>query len=564
MAVAPIPLTLTNGIYLQSREYNADIHLDTAHLMHMHAGKSTDATDLGMINPWITTGNIERPAMWDLIGKGKNRLLTLDGKLFTYKQAIPDGPTYIVEDISGSDRAGQDGTTFKIKTNKRTFGNGVLITHSKFAGIEMYVTAEEIRKDGDGFVYTVKLNATNKKYKWYPKEFLTPGTILFQIGSTLGEYGQTYNDMGGTISTGGYREFYNVVGDSVAHAHFTCTRDAAISKISKECVIGLKDYTKVIEMYQLHPSSAAYDISRQGQSPVDFYMREKGMSQKDAMAQVKSEIVKTSWIPEVEKFAKLMVERDIENYAMWGAGGTLDIEGKTQTRLAVGAFHQLNMGPTYNYNLGNFKLSKLDAYIASRLNNKVEMYGTNVIRIGTGRGGQKLVRSQLKDVANQSNLVFDSERYVKGSDNQNLYLDLPNFMSYRMSFGIVEFVYIPSLDPVEANEIDNPIIDGHRLSSYMFIIDDLTAQNDNIYEVVNGQDWDFHHFYINGRMNYMDSKAFNASSAGPYQASNLNPGFEVYIEKPHKMYWIKDITRSLLIKPINPRTGKPLFEPVFN
>jgi viroplasmin and RNaseH domain-containing protein len=64
-------------------------------------------------------------------------------------------------------------------------------------------------------------------------------------------------------------------------------------------------------------------------------------------------------------------------------------------------------------------------------------------------------------------------------------------------------------------------------------------------------------------MNYMDNPNMSSSKSGPYQASNLNPGFEVYIEKRHKAYWVKDITKSLLIKPFNPRTGRPIFEPYF-
>ncbi len=108
------------------------------------------------------------------------------------------------------------------------------------------------------------------------------------------------------------------------------------------------------------------------------------------------------------------------------------------------------------------------------------------------------------------------------------------------------------------------MVDGHRLSSYMFIIDDLTAQNDNIHEVVYGPDRDFNHFYVNGRMNYMDNPNLSSSRGGPYQSSGPGiPGFEVYIEKRHKMYWVKDPTKSLLIKPYNPRTGRPLFEPYF-
>lgn len=558
----PIPFTLNNGIYLQTREFDYHVHLDKAHLMQMEAGKERSATDLGMITPWITTGYMERPGMWDMIGKGKNRTLYMDGHIFKWQQPLADQPTYIVSDVSGVDKPGIEGTTFKIKLNKRTFGHSAIITPDKFSGLELFITPDEITNDGDGFIHTVKLNTTNKKLKWFPKKYLQAGTIFFQIGSIIGEYGETYNDFG-SIKTG-YREFYNYVGEGYANTHFTVTRDAALSTISKECVVGLQKYRKVIEMYQLRPGSAAYDISRTGQNTyadmLSAYTK-LGYKGDEAVKALNRDIVKNAWIPEVEAVAMTMVERDVEFYSMWGAGGTLDVEGRTKVRLPIGLFHQMNLGPTYNYNIPKFTLKKLESWISSRLKDKIDPYGQNVIKIGTGLGGLKLVRGQMLDVAQSLGFQYDSAKYVKGSDNQKLYLDAPNFLSYRMSFGIVEFVHVPALDPIQANDVENPMIDGHRLSSYMYIIDDLSAQNDNIHEIVYGPDFDFHHFYINGRMNYMDNPNMSSSRSGPYQASNLNPGFEVYIEKRHKAYWMKDPTKSLLIKPYNPRTGRPIFEP---
>jgi hypothetical protein len=555
-----LPLTLQNGIYLQTKEFTQQTHLDSAHLMMMDSGRAQDATDLGMITPWITTGYMDRPGMWNLLGNGKNRLLYSEGNIFKFQQPIAEQPTYSVEDITQTDKPGIDGTEFPIKLNKRTFGNSAIITVDKFSGLSLYVTAREIRQDGDGFIYWVKLQAANKKFKWFPKEYLKQGTIFFQTGSVLGEYGSSYNDMG-DIKTG-YREFYNYVGDGYANAYFTCTRDAALSKVSSASVKSLQEYRKIIEMYQLRPGSAAYDVSRQGQSPVSVYM-ESGMTEKEAQKAVSRDIVKKAWIPEVEMLGMRMVEKDIENTAMWNPGGTLDVQGKTQVRMPMGVFHQLNLGPTFNYNIPKFTLRKLEAWLISRLKDKIDPYGTNVIKIGTGRAGMKIVRKQMLDVAVSQGMTIDSAKYIIGTDNMKLRYDGPNFMAYRMSFGWVEFEHIPALDPIVANDIENPLVDGERLSSYMFIIDDLSASNDNIYEVVYGPDYDFHHFYINGRMNYMDSGNFGASKSGPYQASNTGPGFEVYLEKRHKCYWIKDITKSLLIKPFNPYTGRPLFEPYF-
>lgn len=555
----PVPLTLSNGVFLQTREFEVKTHLDNKHLMEQEAAHPKDATDLGLITPWISTGYMQRPSLWNLIGQGKNRLLHSEGHIFTWKTPIAEEPFYILEDITTTDKPGYGDTEFPIKLNRR-FGNSAIITSNKYAGLELYVTARDITKQGDGWVHWVKLNTTNKKFKFFPKDLLRAGTKFFQIGSVMGEYSQTYDDVTGVKS--GYREYYNYVGEGFANKHLSCTREAAYGKVSEKSLYTLQQYRKVIEMYMLRPGSELSDISLTGQNPVQYLMAKKGMSEVMAKDAVKSMIVKTAWIPEVEALAMASVERDVEHYAMWGAGGVLEVEGGTAVHLPIGLFHQLNMGPTYNYNIPKFNIRKLDAWITSRLKDKIDPYGTNEIIIGTGLGGLKLVRNQIKDVALASGIVFDSARYVKGDDNMMLHFDGPNFISYRMSFGVVRFEHVPELDPIQANEIENPTVDGHRLSSYLFIIDDLTANNDNIYEVVYGPDRDFHHFYINGRMNYLDIPG-KGSKAGPYQASHTGPGFDVYIEKRLKCYHVIDPTKSLLIKPLNPYTGKPLFEPVF-
>lgn len=557
-----LPLSLQNGIYLQTREYNHEFHLDRAHLLRMEGGHDmSNATDLGLITPWITTGYLERPGMFDMIKGGANRIMT-DGHIWKWQQPIAEQPTYSLGDISNQEKPGQDGARFKLKLNKRSFGNGAIITVDKFSQVELYVTEDEIYGDDSaGYTYTVKLHTTSGKYRYWPKEFLTAGTIYFQKGSVMGEYGQKYNDLG-NIKTG-YREFYNYVGEGTAHVYFEVTRDAAFSKISEKCVAGIRDYRKIIEMYQFTPGSPLSDAVLRGESPVDYLMK-SGMSKTQAMDTFKRDLVKKAWIPEVEALAMRKIEMDVEMMATWGAGGVVEVEGKTLVHLPIGLFHQVNLGSTFSYNIPLFNLEKIEAYLTSRVKDKIDPYGTNVLTVGTGRAGLKLVRPQILERVKQAGLFIDDGggRYLKGNDNQKMYADLPNFLSYRWEFGIIQFVHIPALDPIIANDWENPIYGGERLSSYMFIIDDLSAEGDNVYEIVYGPDWDFSHRFINGKMNYLDVKSGQSSFAA-FQSSNNHPGFQVFMEKRHKAYWIKDITKSLLIKPINPRTGRPIFEPIF-
>lgn len=521
-----------------------------------------NATDLGMITPWITTGYLERPGMFDMIKGGTNRIFA-DSHLWKWQQPIAEQPTYSLGDISGQAKPGQDGAPFKIKVNKKTFGNGAIIAVDKFSQVELYVTPDEIYgDDSSGYVYTVKLHTTNGKYRYWPTQYLTAGTIYWQKGSVMGEYGETYADMG-SIKTG-YREFYNYVGEGTAHRYFEVTRDAAYSKISSACVKSLQEYRKIMEMYQFAPGSPLSDAQLRGESPVNYLMREKGMTKTQAMDVVQRDLVKKTWIPEVEALAMRQIEVDVEMMATWGAGGMLEVEGKTAVHLPIGLFHQVNLGSTFSYNVPLFNLEKIEAYLTSRVKDKIDPYGTNVLTVGTGRAGLKLVRPQILERVKQAGLFIDDGggRYLKGNDNQAMYADLPNFLSYRWEFGIIQFVHVPALDPIIANDLENPLYGGERLSSYIFIIDDLSAEGNNVYEIVYGPEWDFNWRYINGKMNYLDVKS-GSGSPFAFQSSNHHPGFQVFMEKRHKAYWVKDITKSLIIKPINPATGRPIFEPVF-
>jgi hypothetical protein len=203
-------------------------------------------------------------------------------------------------------------------------------------------------------------------------------------------------------------------------------------------------------------------------------------------------------------------------------------------------------------------LERLEAILTSRLKDKMDPYGKQTIRIGTGRGGLKIARTQLRTKFQGMNmLTMGDTRYVVGADNQKLHLETQNFMSYRWEYGIIEFVHVPALDPIYANETSNPLYLGERLSSFIFIIDDMSGEGGNIQELVYGPNWDFNHFYQNGKLAYEDM------GTKPHHGDPNIPGFNVFIEKRMKAYRLVDPTKTLIIKPIDPNTGKMIFEPVY-
>ena len=124
------------------------------------------------------------------------------------------------------------------------------------------------------------------------------------------------------------------------------------------------------------------------------------------------------------------------------------------------------------------------------------------------------------------------------------------FTSYTIPFlANVKFVLNPAFDNVHTNDIENPIIDGYPLSSYNFIVFDITDNtNDNIFLLKLKWDSEMKWFYQNGTMDYMGrSQEFDSSG-------NFN-GYRVFMTQTMPSIWVKDPTKVLKIVMRNPITG---------
>ncbi len=124
------------------------------------------------------------------------------------------------------------------------------------------------------------------------------------------------------------------------------------------------------------------------------------------------------------------------------------------------------------------------------------------------------------------------------------------YTSYIIPFlANVKFVLNPAFDNIHTNDIENPIIDGNPLSSYSFIIFDITDNtNDNIYLLKLSWDNQLKWWYQNGTMDYM------GRSQG-FQSSGQFNGYRVYMTQTMPAIWVKDPTKVLKIVMRNPITG---------
>jgi hypothetical protein len=531
---------LNNGIFLRDTSYQTSSHVDSYHLSNLL--KSAEPTDLGPVDLWAMAQKVEMP-LYQMSSFGGKNVISVDNARGEYKWQIPvtqDLP-YIVEDIESANATkGVDGQSFKIKINKRSFGNGDIITYDKYNGVEMYITADDIIPAGDGFIYTVQL-VNNDNAKYLDNKYLKVGTKVFRKGSARGEYGERFSDIGNINA--GFREFYNYVGGAEAHVHYSVSSRADLMMKG-----GMKaDGTvPVVELWRNFDKSVDPSITNLED------MASKLGKDYVKKAYESGQLTRT-FLTNMEAAHLTKVANDIETYLMWGQGGKVKQDGPDDIRLSVGLWKQLDNSYKRIYNKNSFNLDLFKSEIFNFFNGKVEFQGPDPKRslvVQTGLGGMKIVNEAIKKEAVNSGLVINASE-VGAITGKGMDLNFGfAYTQYVIPFlANVKFVLNPAFDNIHTNDIENPIIDGFPLSSYNFIIFDVTDNtNDNIYLLKLSWDNQLKWFYQNGTMDYM------GRTQGFQSSGNFN-GYRVFMTQTMPAIWVKDPTKVLKIVMRNPVTG---------
>ena len=536
--------SFNNGIFLRDTAYQASSHVDSYHLMNML--KDAEPTDMGPIDIWAQTQKVEMP-LYQMSSFGGKNIIEVDNVRgeFKWQTPISQDLPFVTEDIEPANLAkGIDGTSFKVKFNKREFGHGDIVSYDKYNGVEMIVSAEDdILPIGDGFIYTMYL-VNNDSYKYLDNKFLKAGTKFFRKGSARGEYGERFSD----ISTkSGYREFYNYVGGAEAHVHYSISSRADMMLKKGMNADGTVPVTEIWRNFDRNMDPTVSSIEDMvGKMGKDYVKR----------AMANGDLSRT-FLTKLEAAHLTKIATDIETYLMWGHGGRVRQDGPDDIRLSVGLWKQLDNSFKRVYNKSSFSLEMFRAELYNFYNGRVEFEGPDPKRkivVQTGLGGMRMVNEAIKREAASQNFTINAGEGGNGigaikGQGMNLGFGYA-YTSYVIPFlANVEFVINPAFDNVHTNDIENPVIDGHALSSYSFIIFDVTDNSqDNIYMLKLKWDNELKWWYQNGTMDYMGrTKGF--------QSSGQFNGYRVYMTQVMPAIWVKDPTKVLKIVMRNPVTG---------
>ena len=533
---------LNNGLFLRDTSYSASSHLDSYHLTQMLG--DAEPMDMGPVELWAMTQKVEMP-LYQMASFGGKNTIMVDNARGEYKWQTPISeslPMSLGIVAGTADGDGADGQPFKIRLSKREFGHGDIITYDKYNGLEFYITADDIVPVGDGWVYTVTL-VNNSNAQGIEIKYLAAGTKFFRKGSARGEYGERFSD----ISTGaGFREFYNFVGGAEAHVHYSVSSRADLMIKGGMNADGTVPVTEIWRNFDknIDPS-------------LDSIESIAGTMGKDYVKKAfDNGTLSRTFLTSMEAAHLTKIANDIETYLMWGHGGRVKQDGPDDIRLSVGLWRQLDNSFKRVYNKSAFSLDMFKNELYNFYAGKVEFDGPDPKRqliVQTGIGGMQLVNSAIAAEAGGATgagVVTDLSTIgaITGKG-----MDLGYGFAYT-SFVIpflanVKFVLNPAFDNLHTNDIENPLVDGRPLSSYSFIIFDVTDEgNDNIYLLKLSWDNALKWFYQNGTMDYMGRSQGFASSG------HFN-GYRVMMTQTMPAVWVKDPTKVLKIVMRNPVTG---------
>jgi hypothetical protein len=531
---------LNNGIFLRDTNYAASSHVDSYHLVNML--KNAEPMDLGPVDLWGMAQKVEMP-FYQMSSFGGKNVINVDNARGEYKWQTPivmDLP-YIVDDIlTDGDTLGRDGQTFQIKMSRREFGHGDIITYDKYNGAEMYIVpTEDIIPLGDGFLYTVQLVNNDSTYG-LDTSILAPGTKIFRKGSARGEYGERFSDI---VTATGFREFYNFVGGAEAHVHYSVSSRADLMIKGGMNADGTVPVVEIWRNFDKtsDPSVTSLEtmVSRMGKDYVKRAVNNGSLSRTFLTAMEAAHLTK--------------VATDIETYLMWGQGGRVRQDGPDDLRLSVGLWKQLDNSFKRIYNKSNFNLDLFRSEIYNFYAGKVDFQGPDPKRqliVQTGMGGMRMVNEAIKREAMSSGLLIQAAD-IGAITGKGMDLNFGfAYTSYVIPFlANVKFVLNPAFDNLHTNDIENPIIDGFPLSSYSFIIFDITDNtNDNIFLLKLSWDNQLKWWYQNGTMDYM-------GRTQGFQSSGQFNGYRVFMTQTMPAIWVKDPTKVLKIVMRNPVTG---------
>ena len=537
-----------NSVFMYEKVYEIGSHVDSYSLYNKMQNSKPD--DLGIIEYWSQMQQVQAPLylMSNFGGKNVKTVNDPQGRYMWSTPVVNDLP-HITRDMDPSNTTkGKGGATFQLAFNRRAFSYTDVISFDKMSGVEIRIQDTEILNMGNNeFIYTCRL-MNNDTTAYLDNKYLVPQTPFFlKYSVKSSEYGERYSEAYTRTSV---REYYNFVGEGQENASYSVSSRAnAMMRANGTKTSGIP----MVQLWKINDWEYLWNKDPSIASVPDAAAK---MKQAGLARALEDGAVSMSLVTSIQHANLNKMVMGVENNLMWGLGGATAADGPDKIRMTTGLWKQMDNGFKTVYNIGTFTPSILENQIYSFFRGRVDFVGPDPQRkliVQTGVAGMRQMNDAIKNMAINSGLIQNASE-IGAISGTALDLDFGYaYTSYTIPFlANVKFVVNPALDPVMANDIENPIVNGYRTSSYCYIIWDITDNpQDNIFLMKRATDEDdFQWRYINGTCDYMgNTKGF--------QSSGDFSGYRVRMTMDHKALQVIDNSKLLKIVPYNVRTNRP-------
>lgn len=534
-----------NNLFVKKSAFKTSgIFSDANHLFNLW-GDDIRSTYLGVISAWNQMQLVSTPLI-KMTELQKNVLyVNGDDGEFTFSMPYKLEGVRVMEDLTDPTQTqpGIDGQLFQVLlgdgSNEPTFQKGDIITYDFRDGYQLYVY-EVGDESGEGFIYTVRIVATDAKNTWFPKYYLAPGTQYFKVSNRLNEFSE---NMSGIIESTGMMKLKHKLG-SWRGVEYTITGSASRLKLPKNI-----DMERKYGSY-MNPMSEEFALV---------------FGTKDEQSgKIKKETI--TWASMIEiMLAKEYLKME-ENELMWGRPG--EIQGARGMKMYVngGLYDQMKKGNRYR--IPRYTRAAIMNAFASLFYSRPDIDPRDrYITVQGGRGAcdeyTRIFAEELQRTATMFGGIMNTDqlKIVQG-DPMHLKVGYMVSTAFIPSVGWLTIEYNAAFDAQTSRKADEPLLGGYPRYSYTSAIFDVTdrgstnaaepsksvefmegaSRNANVYMVRNSGMPATKFTIINGR-----TSPFQLYSGKYGVASNREDGFTMMAEGQSTI-WLKDPTRSVLVE----------------
>ncbi len=539
------PNLINQGVLVADKQYySPNSHINSSNLFNSAMRNGVEMDNIGLIKTWAQMFKNVQP-LYNFESIAKETMYVESEKGFTYSTAIALENPKVVEDLTDTDTPGVDGQTFKLAFDK-PFSITQTITYDHINSKIALIVVAEPYSDGDRYIHELKIHGQASKNSYISKEFLTPGTQFYQISAYRGD---EYDTVAAT--------FQSQVGERLWHYYLGNSEVAYDFEISKKALLMAKsgkyqgDSLRVYELGKFSKDSEAYKYML-GDPSTNLTKVLNAVYKGDGKAMSQDMIAK-SWFFEIEKTTMDKLMYDYVMNLMWGVGGRTQLQTDIISVTPGLYWQHRNYGSVVRYNYSQFSLDFLKAKIEQHLRNRLDFNQETTIIIKVGAGAYNVIKKLIKAENAGSGVVINSDdprKFLGGTNrfDMNYALEYTGFFLNQFPRTLVKMELEQALDPVYANDISNPIVDGiHRLSSFTIILYDL---NDIEASNIKLCKWKY-----DDKMRYQKQIGnidWNDQNSTFISSGNLS-GIKGTMSLRHGGMWLVDPTKSLMFEMINPK-----------